>query len=332
MLFIEKYRPKDFSEIVDQEEVCELMKQFADKKNMPHLLISGVHGSGKSSAAIAMLNLMYNDSWEDNTTIFRTADLMDMGRDYLEKEEHFSQLYESGKSFLSNIKYIISTYAATKPINAEYKVMLFEDAYALSHDVQHSLRRTMERYSKTCRFIFVTTNASSLIPPISSRCLPIFFKPVTNEGIKKKIQNIAKIEQKDDDIISDIDIDVITAAAGGDLRKAIMYLEVRIATGNGFNPATLIEGETSLIVNAALKAMRSRDVKSAQKRLESLMIEYGLSGRETLRQFHDAVVKEYNDPKIMSTIADTDYILTHAGNEYIQMNAMAAKIVDEVFF
>jgi replication factor C small subunit len=61
------------------------------------------------------------------------------------------------------------------------------------------------------------------------------------------------------------------------------------------------------------------------------MIEYGLSAQEVLDELMHIVRREFFHPKIISCIADTDYIMTHAGNEYLQINALAARIVREAF-
>ncbi|HWQ65215.1 MAG TPA: AAA family ATPase [Methanospirillum sp.] len=330
IFWIEKFRPADLGQIIGQERVVEVLRKFSDSHMLPHLLVTGPHGTGKSIAVEATLKALYGDSWQDNVTIFQTADMMERGRSYLETDERFMHLYKPDESFLSNLKHAINSYASIRPINAEFKVLWFEDAHTLSQDVQHALRRIMERYSRTCRFVFCTTQASSVIPPISSRCLPLFFLPLSREQILARLKEILQTMGATD-TVSDEELGILVAAAGGDLRKAIMYLQVRVSTGTEITPATFDEGETRKIAAAAFIAMQSKDIATAQRRLEGLMIEYGLSAREVLQELMLIVRREYYHPDIISSIADTDYIITHAGNEYLQMNALAAKIVGEVF-
>jgi len=329
--WIEKFRPVDLDQIIGQERVVEVLKMFAQSHMLPHLLVTGPHGTGKSIAVEATLKDLYGDTWQDNTTIFQTADMMERGRSYLENDERFMHLYKSDESFLSNLKRAINSYASIRPINAEFKVLWFEDAHTLSHEVQHALRRIMERYSATCRFVFCTTQASSVIPPISSRCLPLFFTPLTRDQILGRLTEILETMGIAPGTVNQDELGLLVAAAGGDLRKAIMYLQVRVVTGTEITPATFDEGETRKIAAAAFMAMQAKDVATAQRRLEGLMIEYGLSAREVLQELMLVVRREYYLPEIISSIADTDYVMTHAGNEYLQMNALAAKIVGEVF-
>lgn len=331
MFWIEKFRPAGLDQIIGQERVIEVLRMFAQGKSLPHLLVSGPHGTGKTLAIETTLKLLYGDIWQDNVTIFQTADLMERGRSYLETDEKFMHLYKSDESFLSNLKHAINSYASIRPINAEFKVLWFEDAHTLSQDVQHALRRIMERYSATCRFVFCTTQASSMIPPISSRCLPLLFTPLTRDQIMNRLLEIMKEMGVAEGAVSTDELSLLVAAVAGDLRKAIMYLQVRVVTGVEITPASFGEGETRKIAAAAFMAMQAKDIAAAQRRLEGLMIEYGLSAREVLNELLLIVRREYYHPEIISCIADTDYIMTHAGNEYLQVNALAARIVGEVF-
>jgi replication factor C small subunit len=331
MFWIEKYRPANLEEFIGQERVVEVLRMFAQGKVLPHLLVSGPHGTGKTVAVETTLKRLYGDVWQDNVTIFRTADLMERGRAYLESDEKFMHLYKADESFVSNLKHAINTYASIRPINAEFKVLWFEDAQTLSHTIQHALRRIMERYSATCRFVFCTTNASALIPPISSRCLPLFFTPLSNDLIQARLEEIMIAKGVTSETINSDELRLLVTAAGGDLRKAIMYLQVRVVTGEEVGPETFGEGETRKIAAAAFRAMEAKDIATAQRRLESLMIEYGLSGREVLDELMYIIRREYYHPDAISCIADADYIMTHAGNEYLQINALAARIVEEVF-
>ncbi|MDD1724209.1 MAG: replication protein C [Methanospirillum sp.] len=330
MFWIEKYRPVSFDQIYGQDRVCEVMKMCAETKNLPHLVVSGPSGTGKSVAVETMLRLIYGETWQDNVTVFITSDLIERGKNGLESDERFLHLFRTDESFISNFKHVISSYASIRPINAEFKVMLFEDAHVLPHDIQHALRRTMERYSATCRFIFCTTQVSSLIPPIKSRCVPLYFTPVPREIVRNTVLKIRE-EIPEPDRIPLEEVGLIVAAAAGDLRKAIMYLQVRAETGTPFNPDTLSRTDTEVEACFALQAMKKGDIVSAQKRLQDLMILQGLSAREVLAILGQVTGREYNHPRIAACLADADASLVYAGNEYLQINALVSTIVSGVF-
>jgi replication factor C small subunit len=77
--------------------------------------------------------------------------------------------------------------------------------------------------------------------------------------------------------------------------------------------------------------MRARDFAAAQRTCESLLIDYGLSGREVLREIHRAVKQEYHDPRIVRILGEADDAMERAGNEFVQVNAMIARVIQEVF-
>jgi replication factor C small subunit len=131
--------------------------------------------------------------------------------------------------------------------------------------------------------------------------------------------------------LSTDEIELIVQAAGGDLRKAIMLLQVSAGEEGAADLIRWSQTETGKIAQAALAAIAKGDLPASIRRFETLMIEYGLTSREVLSEFRNAVRKEYHDPRLVTLLAETDYRLTRCNNEYIQLNAMAARIAQEIF-
>jgi len=331
MLWIEKYRPKVFEAIRGQDQVVAHLKNAAASGTVPHLLLTGPPGTGKSVSVECLAHQLYGDRVEENLTIIQTADLFEQGKKYLEGDERYDHLYRKDQSLLSNFKTITRWYASIPPLDAAFRIMVFEGASALTREAQQGIRRTMERYSRTCRFIFVTSRPSAIIPAVSSRCLPFFFVPIGNAVAGSQLHSILAAEYGNCSPLSEDEIDLIIQVAGGDLRKAVMLLQVSAGAGDHGDLLRISQTETGQIAQAALAAVRGGDMQSAIRRLETLMIEYGLTSREVLHEFRSAVRKEYNDPRLAIAIADTDYTLTHGNNEYLQLNAMMARILAEVF-
>lgn len=330
MLWIEKYRPKNCSEIVGQERVIRRLASFADSGNVPHLLFTGPHGTGKSASLECFARRLYGDSWKENTSIFNAVELFSRGKSYLESEERFAHLFRKDQSLITNVKSIIKWYAALRPLDAEFKLMVFEDAQELTFEAQQALRRIMERYSATCRFIFLTTNQSAIIPAIASRCLPLFFLPIETEMIRSCMETILAREEATERIAPD-DLDLIAHAAGGDLRKALLYLQVAAESGGEFDLVAISGSETGAVTASAFEALRNGNYEAARKIVESLMIDYGLTGREVIRGLARVAKREYNHPRIAIELARADYALGRAANEFVQMDALIADIVREAF-
>ncbi len=330
MLWIEKYRPAVFEEIVGHERVVQHLGSFASGGSLPHLLISGPHGTGKSAAVECVARRLYGDHWVENCTVIHASDLFLLGKKYLEDDDRYAHIYRKDESLINNFKHIIRWYASLQPLNAPFKMVVIDDASALTHDAQSSLRRTMERYSGTCRFVFCTTHPAAIIPPIASRCIPFFFGPVAPDLASAHLKSILA-KEKPGRCCSDDEIDLIVQDSGGDLRRSVMLLQVAAESGEPFDLAKFRETETGMVAAAIYSAIAAGDGISANRRIESLMIQYGLSAGEVLKELRKVLKREYNDPRIACALADTDYLIGHCNNEYIQLNALAARIIDEVF-
>jgi len=331
MLWIEKYRPKTFDQIIGQEKVLRHLRSFAEQKNVPHMIVFGPHGTGKSASIECMARVLYGEYWQENTTVLSAADLFSQGKAYLEQDERFSHIFQKDASLINNVKYIIKWYSSIRPLDAEFKLMVFEGAEHLTFEAQQALRRIMERFSSTCRFILCTTNPSSIIPAISSRCLPLFFAPLSAGEIHGRLQAIMSEEGIDREQVAPEDLELIEHAARGDLRKAIMLLQLHVARGEEIDITEISESETLTISAAAFSALRQGQLEKANALVQSLMVDYGLSGREVLRELRTVSTREYNDARIAVALADTDYLLGHAGNDFLQIDALLARIAREVF-
>lgn len=163
MLWTEKYRPRIPEDIIGQEQVVKQLGLCARTGSVPHMMLTGQHGTGKTSSIECFARQLYGENWQMNTSIFQTADLFIEGKNYLEQDDRYFHLYQKQASLLANFKYIIKSYAALRPLNADFKLMVFEDAHAMTREAQQALRRIMERTSATCRFVLTTTNPSAII-------------------------------------------------------------------------------------------------------------------------------------------------------------------------
>src|SRR3989304_4493842 len=146
----EKYRPSKFSEIVGQDNTVKKVQSLTKSLNIPHLLFAGPAGTGKSTLALITVKELFGDKWKEN---------------YLE-------LNASDERGIDVVRQKVKDFARTKAIeNIPFKVIFLDEADALTKEAQQALRRTMENYSNTCRFIMSCNYASNIIDPIQSRCV-----------------------------------------------------------------------------------------------------------------------------------------------------------------
>ncbi|MHC1630421.1 MAG: AAA family ATPase [Methanoculleaceae archaeon] len=328
MLWIEKYRPASLDEMVGQESARRHIRSFAIRGAVPHLLVTGPPGTGKSVAIESLARLLYGEDHTANMTVLNAPVLFMMGKQYLEKEPRFAHIYRRDASLLSNIKRIVNWYASLQPLDAPFRMLVFDEAEVITRDLQQAMRRIMERFSTTCRFVFVTRHVSALIPAITSRCYPLVFTPLERDEVRDHLMMIMNHEGLS---LDDDDIDLIVESSRGDLRRAVMLLQLSASEGGMPDPALLEESETEALAADCVRFLRKCDHAEAVKTIESMMIEYGLSGRDVARELRKVIMREYPHPRLVSLLAEADHRLGHSSNDFIQIGAFAAEAIAEVF-
>jgi len=231
-LWLEKYRPMRLDDILGQEKVCERVRAFLKRRTLPNLLLFGERGVGKTSLVFAIARELFGDFWRENLLRVECSDFNEHRREYIERDAYFSKFYNERKSAVEIFKRAIREYAGLKPINASFRIIFFNNADLLPADIQQSLRRTMERFNKTCRFIFSTTKPSAILPAIRSRCLCLFFKRLDAEqgsqgeknenALRRLLLKVAKAENLH---LTEGALSALEKHADGDAGLALSILE-----------------------------------------------------------------------------------------------------------
>lgn len=321
MLWIEKYRPKTFDEVLGQEPSVRQLRSYAATGNLPHLMVIGRSGCGKSSTLEAFSREFYPESAAENTTVLQVSVMFSQGHAYFSENDRFTSLYQKDKSVLANFKYIVKWHASLKPLSAAFRLIIFDGAGDLPKDTQAALRRIMEQYSRTCRFIFVANSMSSIIDPIRSRCVPLYFLPMDRGLMRKRLQEILVLEGVPG-AVSEENLEMLILGADGDFRRVLVWLEL-MALHGVTDRVTLSDTETSALARATVAACRRGDEDGARKIAENLMIEYGLSGTAVLSLIRDELRGELT-PEGALLFSDADLAMRAGSNEYLQMNAFVA--------
>ena len=309
-IWTERYRPKTLDEVVGQKHVTERLKAYVVSKNMPHLLLTGPAGTGKTTCSLALAKDMFGDGWKGN----------------------FIELNASDERGIDVVRGKIKEFARTAPIGgAEFKIIFMDEADALTSDAQAALRRTMERYSRICRFILSCNYSSKIIDPIQSRCAVFRFSPLNAEDVRNYLMNIVKKENIN---IDDKATDALVHVARGDMRRAINSLQVAASTGKKID-IDVIYQTTGMAQPAEVKAMietaLSGNFIAARDKLDEIMINYGLSGQDVIRQIHssffDLSVTDSERVRLIDKTGDIEFRIVEGSNERIQLEALLAYLV-----
>jgi replication factor C small subunit len=306
-IWTEKYRPKTLDEIVGQEEIVKRLKGFAEKGSIPNLLFAGMQGTGKTTAAHALVREIFGN------------------------KDNFVELNASDERGIDTIRIKIKDFARTMPIGeAKFKVILLDEADALTKDAQQALRRTMENYSETCRFILDCNYSSKIIEPIQSRCVIFRFKPLTEKDVEEYLNRISKGEKL---TIDKNAVEAIFKECKGDLRKATNILQACASIDKKINEDVVLQvigkAKTKDIEELLNFALEGKFLKAREK-LFDLMINQGVSAEDLLKQIYSGIyeldISDNDKIRIIKLLGEYEFRVVEGSNPMIQIESFLANL------
>lgn len=309
-IWIEKYRPKKLDDIVGQSDVITRLKSYVKSRNLPHLLFSGPSGVGKTSAAVCVVRDLFGDDWTNN----------------------FTELNASDERGIEVVRVKIKNFARTAPLgDAEFKVIFLDEADALTGDAQSALRRTMEKYTSSCRFILSCNYSSKIIPPIQSRCAVYRFRPVPSSAVEERIKQIANVEGV---TLTDDGLEAIKYVAEGDMRRAINALQAAAMIDKIVNMDAIYKTTSTAKPTEIIELVRSAldgNFNDARSKLDYLIIDQGLSGEDIIGQIYrsmiEMVIPDILKVDLIDKIGEIDFRIAEGASERIQIEALIAHFI-----
>ena len=308
-LWTEKYRPKTLDEIQDQEEIVARLREFIKNATMPHCLFAGPPGTGKTTAALCLAHDLFGRRFQDV----------------------FMELNASDERGIDVIRTTVKEFARMASLSAvPFKILVLDEADNMTGDAQHALRRTMEKYTDTCRFVLCCNYSGRIIEPIQSRCALFRFTPLPEEKILDYLGDIAKKEGLK---ISPDGLKSIVEVSEGDLRKGINTLQAASSLSRSISEEAVYQvvgrakpTDVHEMLNHALKG----DFIKAREELRHLLVKYGLSGSEIVRQIHSEIfrlaIPEKKRIDLVEAVGEIDFRLVQGGDEEVQLSALLAKL------
>ena len=165
-LWVEKYRPQTLAEYVGNETVKETIQQYLDNNDIPHLLLHGKAGTGKTTLAKLIVNTIKCDSM-----IINASD-----------ENNVDTVRNKVKNFASSMGF------------AGFKIIILDEFDYMTPNAQAILRNLMETFSKHCRFILTCNYHEKIIDPIKSRCQTFAITPPTKKDVAVQVTRILDAE------------------------------------------------------------------------------------------------------------------------------------------
>lgn len=308
--WVEKYRPQTLKDVVGQETAVQRLQAYVRQKNVPHLLFAGPAGTGKTTCALALARELYGPDFRGS----------------------FLELNASDERGIDVVRGKIKDFARTLALqDVPFKLIFLDEADALTQDAQQALRRTMEQFSKSCRFILNANYSSRIIEPIQSRCAVFRFMPLTEAqavGLAEKVAAAEKVT------LEKGASEAIARVAQGDARKVLNVLQASAALGKAVGEDDVLkvsaQARPKEVQEMVQMAWRGRFSES-RALLDQLIIQYGLSGEDILKQVYREVVSldvpDSVKVHLVDRVGEYSFRLSEGADERIQLEALLAQLV-----
>jgi replication factor C small subunit len=271
------------------------------------MLFAGPAGTGKSSLALVVAKKLYGENWRQN----------------------FFELNSSDERGIDTVRVKVKDFARTKAIgDAPFKIIFLDECDALTRDAQQALRRTMENYTNTCRFILACNYSSKIIEPIQSRCAVFRFRPLSQPQVEAVIDRIAAVEGLK---ITHEAKHALYEASEGDCRQLANLLQMCAASGMDVTPEKVYIVSARAPpreIQAVLETALAGDFLKARKDLFDTMLRHGLAGDDIIRQIQKQTWTLQLPSRVMveliSKVGEIEFRMTEGADEFVQLEALLA--------
>ncbi|MBA0808420.1 hypothetical protein Gohar_024160, partial [Gossypium harknessii] len=203
--WVEKYRPQSLADVAAHRDIVDTIDRLTSENRLPHLLLYGPPGTGKTSTILAVARKLYGSQYRNMILELNASD--DRGIDVVRQQ---IQDFASTQSFSFGAK-------------SSVKLILLDEADAMTKDAQFALRRVIEKYTKNTRFALICNHVNKIIPALQSRCTRFRFAPLDPIHVTERLKHVIQAERLD---VPDCGLAALVRLSNGDMRKALNILQV----------------------------------------------------------------------------------------------------------
>ena len=309
-MWVERHRPRSVSEMKGQKAVVDRLKAYSESRTLPARTVARTPGAGGDPRAGGRTRGVFGDGFRSN--------LLEMNA--------------SDERKLESIRTKVKQFARTAPMpGTTFKVIFLDEADALTPDAQGALRRIMEQFAETCRFILSCNYSSKIVEAIQSRCAVFRFRPLNTEKVLEKVIEVAGSEGVD---LEQEAAQAIANVSLGDLRKAITSLQVAASLDSNVTRDLVYETTATAPpeeLHGFFLACKEDGFQPARRRMRGILDRFGLAGTDLVNQLHRELgsvtfLDEKQKLAVTEAMAECDFRMVEGGGESLQLDAMAARI------
>lgn len=309
--WVEKYRPKSLEELISQDSIIETIQRFIKNDQLPHLLFYGPPGTGKTSTILACAKQLYSPT-EFNAMVL--------------------ELNASDDRGIGIVRDQIMSFASTKTIFKKgFKLIILDEADAMTNDAQNALRRILEKFTENVRFCIICNYLSKIIPPIQSRCTRFRFGPLSDDKMQFRLDHIIENEKVD---ITDDGMKAVVQLACGDMRKALNIMQSTHLAFNKVNEENVYNCVGHPSKNDMLSVINwllNDDFTTIYNRLIHLKTLKGYALQDIMTEV-SRFVQMIDFPQkvlihILEKLSDIEFRLSNGTNEKLQMSSLISTFI-----
>ncbi|KHN70904.1 Replication factor C subunit 5 [Toxocara canis] len=315
--WVEKYRPATLEDLVSHKEITDTLAKLVNEKRLPHLLFYGPPGTGKTSAILAAAKMMFTPKQLPSMVL---------------------ELNASDDRGIGIVRDQIMNFAQTKTLHVDengknrVKLIILDEADAMTKDAQNALRRVIEKFTENVRFCIICNYLSKIIPAVQSRCTRFRFAPLKQEQMLPRLRHIVKAESLE---VTKDGERALLKLAEGDMRRVLNILQ---STAMAFPKVD--EKSVYLCVGQPLpseienivKILLNDSFEDAFTKIESIRCLNGFALVDILASLLDTVFQLDVPSEVTSVLvaqmAHIEYRLSHGCTDRMQLAALISAFMN----
>jgi len=304
--WVEKYRPKSLEDLISHKDIINTIQRFVSEDKLPHLLFYGPPGTGKTSTILAVAKQLYAPK---------------------EFQSMLLELNASDDRGIGVVRNQVLGFASTRTIfKSKFKLVILDEADAMTNDAQNALRRIMEKYTENTRFCLICNYLTGIIPAIQSRCTRFRFGPLDLQQMTSRLDYVMKQENVN---ITDDGMKALVRLAKGDMRRSLNILQsTHIGYGhvNEENVYLCTGNPLPSDIKNMVDWMLNDNFITAYKKMNELKTSKGLALQDILTEVH-TYIHRIDFPQavrivLLDKMAESEYRLAAGTSEKIQLSGL----------